>query len=487
MPKTSLFLYSFSFILSLVFKASLNFSWPIFVSIFLIILLIFNLRKHKSSRVFLALLIFTLTLFYNFENSDDYLKNTKDKLGRQNLDVWICKEPVSKENTQELVLCPVNSDFNFKIISWWPLYPQFSYGKNLIINCDLKLPEKIDDFDYQKFLAREGIYYTCSFPRIVDRKEAKKGSRFLSYIYDFKQNIYKLVKRNLPEPNAGLVLAMLLGDRQKVSEEVGDDFRHSGIAHLTAVSGTHINLISFFLLLLLISFGLKKKMACWPLLVLLSLYVVLVGARASAFRALLMSLLALMAWRNNRLVHPLSTLSVCASISLLINPESLFDIGWQLSFMAVLGIMLFMPSFNSLNEKIISRVYPKLRKFIRPFFLAFFLSLSVQIMIWPILVGHFNYISLVSVFSNVLIFPVFSLLMFWLFPTLILSSIFKVLAWFLFSPIYYLSSYLINVAEFMSSFSSFYLQVESIGYMSVFIYYGAIFLIYRYIKKQSLF
>lgn len=488
MPKTSLFLFSFSFILGLFFRVIIDLNLPSFLLLILLFLLFLNFKSHNFKKILISIFIFIFCLFYSFSSQvKDIEAENKLELKRQDINTWVCQEASSNFKRQSLVLCLIDKERKkpIKIISWWPLYPQFNYGDKLKINCQLSLPEKIDDFNYPKYLASQGIYYTCSFPSLLEKKEKFKANKFKYFISSLKSNIAKLVKRNLPEPNAGLVLAISLGDRQKMSESLEENFRISGISHLTAVSGTHINLIALLLLFMFIFLGIKKKSVYLPLIFVLAFYVILAGARVSAFRAFIMSSLAIIAWRNKRLIHPLSILSFCAAITLAINHRSLLDIAWQLSFMAVLAIFLFMPFFIDLNERLLKLFFFNLRQYIRPFLLAFFLSLSVQIMIWPILVWHFNYISLLSVLTNVLVFPMFTLLMFLLFPTIIISSILKSLAWYLFSPIYFLSNYLIWVADFMSSFSTLYIKIESLTWSFLAIYYIVVFLIYRQIKNKA--
>jgi|GEM_PF-1941903 len=486
MPKTSLFLYSFSFILGLFFKAVIDLNLPVFLLFILCFFLLSNFKGHSFKKILIAIFLLILPMFYSFNIETESIElENKLELGRQDLISWVCREPSSNFKRQTLVLCLISEKKDIKIITWWPLYPQYNYGDKLKINCDLSLPKKLNDFNYRKYLFNQGIYYTCSFPYLLEKKENYKVNNLKYFIYSLKDNIAKLVKRNLPEPNAGLILAMSLGDRHKMSESLEESFRISGISHLTAVSGTHINLITIVLLFMFFFFGIRKKSAYLPLIFLLAFYVILAGARASAIRAFIMSSLAIIAWKNKRLIHPLSILVVCAAITLIINHRSILDIAWQLSFMAVLGILLFMPFFINLNEKILKLFFYNLRQYIRPFLLAFFLSLSVQSMIWPILAWHFNYVSLLSVLTNVLVFPIFTLLMFLLFPIIIISSIVKVLAWYLFSPIYFLSNYLIWIADFMSSFSNFYIRIDNLTWTSLVFYYIFLFLIYRQIKKQS--
>lgn len=485
MPKTSLFLYSFSIVLAYCFKASLDFKLNYSLLILISFLFLLNLRKQKIKKKLISLLIFIIIYLFSPSYKSEMIKLDKE-LGRQELLMWICDEVKKTSSRQEIVLCFIDENINEKVISWWPLYPNFNYGDKLVINCSLQSPNIINDFDYPSFLASKGIYYTCSFPKLLEREENYKTSFLKVIIHRIKNNISKLVKRNLPEPQAGLVLAILLGERREMSDHLVENFRVSGIGHLTAVSGTHINLISLFLLFIFLALGLKKRIAFFPLIFILTFYVLLIGAKASAIRALLMSFFILIAWRNNRLVHPLSILCACASISLIFEPKLLINIGWQLSFTAVLGIILFMPYFNIINEKFLNDFPYNLRKIIRPLTLAFFLSLSVQLMIWPLLAGHFNYLSFLSVFTNILVFPIFSLLMFLIIPTIFISYFIRIIAWNLFSPIYFLTKLLIKIVELSSSISSLYIKLDSLNYFLIFIYYLFILSVYRTIKKQAI-
>jgi len=155
MPKTSLFLFSFSFILGLSLAVVIDLSLAYIYIVILLFLFFLNLKEAKRKNYIFLFLVFIFAYFYwpSFKE----IPNNLD-LGKSEFSAWVCAEPKVSWQKQSIVLCPFEKTSSGKIISWWPLYPPINYGDKLTISCFLSLPQKIDNFNYPQFLAKDDIY-----------------------------------------------------------------------------------------------------------------------------------------------------------------------------------------------------------------------------------------------------------------------------------------------------------------------------------------
>ncbi len=229
------------------------------------------------------------------------------------------------------------------------IYPKYEYGDKLKINCELITPEKFNGFSYDRYLARYNIYSVCYYPSLSRETGQGLDSKDLIYkkIFSFKHLLQDKINSSLNEPEASLASAIFLGYKKNLPADLQDGFSKVGISHIVAISGMHIGIISVILMSVLIGFGFKRKYAFYIATFLLILYIVIIGFPASAMRAGLMGFLVLWALNLGRLNKITNSLFLTAAILLFINPKLLRDdIGFQLSFLAVLGIIYFYPSYS---------------------------------------------------------------------------------------------------------------------------------------------
>lgn len=220
-------------------------------------------------------------------------------------------------------------------------------------------------------------------------------SGFSRWIAAKRGDLYRKVYLPEPAPERGLLLSLLIGERRLLGPEGRDLFQKNGVSHLLAISGLHVGMVAFFFLLVLRSFsGLPVFsrsigwLRCYPLAAVLPVwfYVVAAGSPVSAVRAAVMStcVLAMMTlWRQ---IDFLNLLSLAAILVLLVSPLSLFSPSFQLSFVAVLFLILFFEPKN----------------FWRDLFLS---SGLVLLGLAPFLLHHFNELSLMGLFINAVAIP----------------------------------------------------------------------------------
>ncbi len=215
-------------------------------------------------------------------------------------------------------------------------------------------------------------------------------------IFTIKNKFELAVNKSIPEPNASFINGILLGTRQNISADLKNAFSRTGTSHILAISGYNITIIAWAVLAFLLFFA-KRKNAFWLCVIVITIFTVMTGASASVVRASAMGLVLLFANGYGRLYDPRNSLLLAGGVMVFINPFLLrFDVGFQLSFLAVLGLAYLFPMFSYWARKI-----PEIFK-IKETLLA---TISAQIFVAPLLAYQFHSFSLISVLANILILP----------------------------------------------------------------------------------
>jgi competence protein ComEC len=372
--------------------------------------------------------------------------------------VTIIREPEIKNQYQNLVV--VAPDKNKFLINAYA-YPQYFYGDELEIKCLLEIPEN-KTFDYRMYLAKEGIFYLCQKAKI-EVIAHNQGNKFYTLILKIKSQLQKNIDKAIPAPQSGLLSGLLLGGDDKLSQEMQDNFSRTGMTHIVAVSGYNVTIIAEYLMLLGIFLGLWRKQAFWFALVGIFLFVLLVGLPASAVRAGIMGSLLLWAMKNGRLANAQNAIIFSAGIMLLINPLLLrYDIGFQLSFLATIGIVYFSPFLEN-------QMIKKYRAW--GIWEILVLTLSAQVFVLPIILFNFKNLSLVSPLANLLVLPIIPLTMFLGFGLIIFQFVFPPLAvvfsWLTFLPLKYETA----AIQFLAGLKYSSLTIENFSWLWVLMWY----------------
>ncbi|HAT73834.1 MAG: internalization-related competence protein ComEC/Rec2 protein [Candidatus Moranbacteria bacterium GW2011_GWF2_36_839] len=351
--------------------------------------------------------------------------------------VMISKEPVMKEKIQQLILVSADNKRE-KFLLNASIYEKYNYGDRLKINCVLERPKNFDEnFDYQMYLAKDGIFYECKNPKI-EKLEKNNGNRFLAVLISIKNNFNEKINQLIPAPESGLLSGLLLGGSNQLSKEVKDNFSRTGMTHVVAVSGYNVTIIAEYLMLLGIFLGLWRRQAFWFAVTGIILFVILTGLSASAVRAGLMGVLLIWAMKNGRLGNTQNAILFSACVMLLANPLLLrWDIGFQLSFLATIGIVYLYPFFENYFLHLVETRHCLVSSVAE----ILFLSLSAQIFVLPIIMFNFGTLSLISLLANILILPIIPLTMLLGFVAIMFSFVFEPIAiifsWLTYLPLKY--------------------------------------------------
>lgn len=233
------------------------------------------------------------------------------------------------------------------------------YGKHIILTGVLRQPNTRRNpggFDYRAYLARQnvsGVIYHQGLFRIEDKQSGFLPLRWIEALRLQTERIIDAAYLMLETPptrtdslHAQLLKGILLGKRGDVPSETLDIFRNSGTFHVLAVSGLHVGLVAMFCYFGLSAFRIPKKLLSLLTIVVVLIYACLVGFRPSVFRATLMATLYLFATIIDREADIYNMLGVAALVLLLLNPMQLWDVGFQLSFVAVASIVYFVPKME---------------------------------------------------------------------------------------------------------------------------------------------
>jgi len=316
----------------------------------------------------------------------------------------IIKEPDKRIDHTKLIIAAnrlAEKAIEGRVLISVNLYPEYQYGDLLEINCKLKSPEPFEDFSYDRYLAKDKIYSQCSYSK-VKLISRGNGDWLLTKIYQFKNKLMEIINANLPEPQASLFAAIILGARRGLPQDLMAKFNLTATTHLIAISGLNITIITAVLMELFLALMIPRKKAFWLITACLIFYIVLIGAPASAVRAAIMGWLLILAMYLGRLNKSSNALILAGSLMILINPKILRDdVGFQLSFLAVLGLIYFVPFFEE-----------KFRHLPEVFGLksALATTLAAQITTAPLIIYNFGRLSLIGPVVNLLVVPVASIL-----------------------------------------------------------------------------
>jgi len=290
----------------------------------------------------------------------------------------------------------------------------WQYGDRLRLDGWLVNAPEQEDFSYRQYLARQGIYSYMTTNSVL-RIGVGEGNPLIAAAYRMRQRALDLVYRYWPDPEASLLAGILLGVETGIPTDVAAAFRDTGTAHIIAISGSNIAIIAGFISATLGRWlGARRRFFVAGLSTLLVLgYAFIVGADAAVVRAAVMGGLALFAVTLGRRTNGLNSLALVAAVMALINPYFLWDVSFQLSFMATLGLVLFAGPFSATFSGAMERwwgagVAAGLSGPVGEYILF---TIAAQITTLPVILLQFERLSNIALLANPLILPVQPLVM----------------------------------------------------------------------------
>jgi len=282
----------------------------------------------------------------------------------------------------------------------------YEYGERLRVRGKVVTPPENEEFSYREYLARQGVHSYMSQTEIT-RLPGNGGNPIKRAIYAFKNKALENIYQIFPDPEASLLAGILLGVDTGLPKDLQQAFKDTGTAHIIAISGFNIAIIAgIFSTMFSRIFG-QTRGSIFAILG-IAFYTFLVGADAAVVRAAIMGGLSLTIRQFGRRNDGLNALMLSAFIMALFNPNIPWDVGFQLSFFATLGLILYAEPFQNWAVNLITRFTSagSAQKVAAPISEYILLTLAAQLTTLPIMAYHFKRISLVSLIANPFILPV---------------------------------------------------------------------------------
>jgi competence protein ComEC len=349
------------------------------------------------------------------------------------------------------------------IVTTWR-YPEYEYGDKLKIKGKLEEPPEFEGFNYKDYLVKDGILAQMSFPEI-ELIEKNRGNFLKKTLISFKRKLEESLNSLLSRPHSAILEALLFGKEENIPRSLKEKLNKTGTRHLTAISGMNLTIISVLLLNFLLFLGLWRQQAFYLSVVLIIFYVLMTGSPASVVRAAIMVILFLTAQYFGRYSSGLRAIIFAATFMLFQNPLLLTkDVGFQLSFLATMGLVHLQPILSEWFQKIPNFSFLQLRNNLST-------TISAQIFTLPILIYNFGYIPIFSPITNILILPlipsitilgfIFAFLgIFW-------QSLAQILSWFAWLGL----SFVLKVVEIFSKIPFSFLSIKNVHWIFLIISY----------------
>jgi len=274
-------------------------------------------------------------------------------------------------------------------------------------------PETIDgpknphEFDYRAFLARKGIHFRQFIGtdfQILDSLSAGSSDFFL---INLRNQLAERINSQIPdEQSRQIAMALLLGQKQSLDRDLRAGYVQAGVMHILAVSGLHVGIIYALLLALMKPFKLSKKWSRIYLLLVVGmiwLYAFITGLSPSVVRAATMFSLIALGQLRDRKPSVFNILAFSAMLMIVIDPEVIFDVGFQLSYLAVAGIVLIQP--------LILNWWLPQNRILEYIWQLTAVSLAAQLITFPLSVFYFHVFPTYFLLGNLLILPLAFLIM----------------------------------------------------------------------------
>lgn len=334
-------------------------------------------------------------------------------------------------------------------------------------------------FDYSNYLKTKKIFGTVNLKEEdVEIISHDNSNIILRKIYELRNLMKTKIEKLLPKETSGLCLGMLIGETSGIEENMQEDFRDSNLSHILAVSGANVSYIIVSITYIFNKMCLRKRLSKIISIILLILFMLLTGCTSSVNRACIMAILMLIAELLYRKSDVYNNLAISALILLIMNPYSLLDIGFQLSYMGTIGIVFLhdkIGSFIKINNKIV-----------KYFFEMIAVTTCANLAIIPIMMFHFNTISLTFYFSNIIVGPILGIVVIIGFIMFFISLIFTPISSLIAIVLNLMLKFIIKIAEITANMPFSKITIITPSFFFIIVWYLIIISI-SYKQKVKIF
>lgn len=285
-----------------------------------------------------------------------------------------------------------------------PRFGAAGYGDRVLVRGKLETPAEANG--QRARLAQQNVYSVMAWPYLTHLEQGE-GSSFYQTIFTVKARAQAVVQRLLPGQEAALLSGILLGNDNDLSKELADDFQATGMTHIIAISGFNVAILVGVLLMATRPF-LNPARSAFVAMAGVALYTLLVGADASVVRAAIMAGVYLLSSRLlGRPTFPYASLCSAGMVMTLVSPQILWSVGFQLSFAATLGLMLYTDRLAGWVRRRLEGFLEReaARRVVQASSESVLATAAAQITTLPLIIYHFETLSLASLPANLLILP----------------------------------------------------------------------------------
>ncbi len=299
------------------------------------------------------------------------------------------------------------------------IYDQLSIGNKVLLNCSIQRPRgerNPFEFDFEKYVYAKGINALAILYKEKDLSIVENSQSYLSNkIWYVRKALNGKIEELHNKTTASFLKGIVLGDRSEIDAQTNMDFINAGVVHVLSVSGLHVGYIVIIFLFLFNRFGLHWRI----ILTIASLvfYMILTGSTPPVVRSTLMVSLLIIAPITSRNYYSYNSIFFAALIILMFNPNQLFNPSFQLSFSALLSLVIFFPLVNNYVKYL-----GITRKWVKNSLLYLGTTLGAQIGTLPFVLVYFNKISVASLIANVFVIPLSGMVVALGFTSLITST-----------------------------------------------------------------
>lgn len=409
------------FALSALLGVSAVFQSMLLSMVFLVLMILILQKRKKYTRTEISLVLLVFLVFFMRAEIEERYYQTKFSGKEKSFQLALAEHV--KIDGDRLTLTAEESNVHEKLVITYLIKSEIE--KNTLkkfltpgLICRMKgtLEKPVssnneNSFNYQTYLERKHIYWLLK-PEKIELKNCRKTKGFYSWLNSIRHQGISYLEEHFPEETVPLAAALLFGTSELMEEDTLESFRELGIVHLIAISGLHIAIIVTMIYFLLLRTGVTKEKSIILLFICLPIYGILAGASPSVNRSVLMTMLLLLfSWRGrHRQIPIMDVISLTFLLYVFVLPNSIYDAGFQLSFMATAAILLSSPII--------------LARYAQPVSLGLAVSYISMICTVPVLLYSFFEFSFISLLVNLLYIPLFNL---FLLPSILIAFLFHLL------------------------------------------------------------
>lgn len=358
---------------------------PILIATILAAAYLLFLRNKNFSILVLA--VIAGSLYYQ---GFGFLEKTVNMpFGNHSEFTGVVRKADKNSSKQKLVLA-LEPPYGGQIIVNLQPFPIYDYGDLLQVSGSVKKPPQ----NSIGYFYSQGIVGIADLPKI-EILGKDKGNYLKAKLLNFKSHLVRIFQNILPRDQAALLAGITFGERSEFSKDLQDKMALTGTTHLVALSGYNISVIAWAAALIFGAYF-SRSVSFYLSVFLIIIFVLMTGAEASAVRAAIMGIIAILANQTERIFSVRNAIVIAAFLMTLYNPNLLvFDLGFQLSFAALLGIVYILPALKNIF------------KMKGGGFLSWkenlLVTFSAELAVAPLLLGIFGKLPLLAIIPNLLV------------------------------------------------------------------------------------